>query len=118
MDNTPIIRNRNVAEPRVFITKWQPEIDKKVKRKKAFSRERDSKRGCNFEDNDDYDYDYEPAYNKKVIDSEQFTREFDGEHGVLYKDPFYNSRSYHIVYYEHIITYLNGDLYGDLYQIL
>jgi hypothetical protein len=43
MDNTPIIPYRNFAEPRVFVTKWQPEIDKKVKRKKAFSKDRDTK---------------------------------------------------------------------------
>ena len=43
MDHTPIIPSRNVAEPRVFVTKWQPEIDKKVKRKKAFSKDRDTK---------------------------------------------------------------------------
>ena len=96
MDNTPILPSRNFAEPRTFVTKWQPEIDKKVKRKKAFSRERDSKR-CNFEN----DEDFEPVYNKKVIDSEQITREFDDEYDVLYESPIYNSYSYHIAFYEY-----------------
>ena len=43
MDSEPVIRARNVAEPRTFITKWDQEIDKKVKRKKAFSKNRDTK---------------------------------------------------------------------------
>ena len=43
MDSEPVIRFRNVAEPRTFITKWDQEIDKKVKRKKAFSKNRDTK---------------------------------------------------------------------------
>jgi len=59
MDNTPIIRNRNVAEPRVFITKWQPEIDKKVKRKKAFSKDRYTKY---FDDSDNLNQWYKVKY--------------------------------------------------------
>ena len=43
MDSYPSFTIRNVAEPRTFVTKWQPEIDKKVQRKKAFSKDRDAK---------------------------------------------------------------------------
>jgi len=43
MDSQPTFTIRNVAEPRTFVTKWQPEIEQKVQRKKAFSKERDAK---------------------------------------------------------------------------
>jgi len=59
MDNTPIIPSRNVAEPRTFVTKWQPELDKKVKRKKAFSKDRDSKY---FDDYDNLNQWYRVKY--------------------------------------------------------
>jgi len=56
MNNEPLIRFRNVAEPRSFVTKWEKEISNKSSRKKAFSRERDTKRGENFEDTENYEY--------------------------------------------------------------
>ncbi len=39
----PIVKHRNFAEPRVFVTKWEKEINDKHKRKKAIHRDRDSK---------------------------------------------------------------------------
>jgi hypothetical protein len=55
MNYEPIIRFRNVAEPRSFVTKWEKELSDKATRKKAFSRERDTKRGENFEDTEKYE---------------------------------------------------------------
>jgi hypothetical protein len=54
MDYEPTIRSRNIAEPRTFVTKWEKELNDKASRKKAFSRERDTKRGENFVDTDIY----------------------------------------------------------------
>ena len=48
MDYEPTIRSRNIAEPRTFVTKWEKELNDKASRKKAFSRDRDAKRGENF----------------------------------------------------------------------
>jgi hypothetical protein len=48
MEYEPTIRSRNIAEPRTFVTKWEKELNDKASRKKAFSRERDTKRGENF----------------------------------------------------------------------
>jgi hypothetical protein len=43
MDSQPTFTIRNIAEPRKFVTKWAFEQDKKVQRKKAFSKDRDTK---------------------------------------------------------------------------
>jgi hypothetical protein len=43
MDSHPTFTIRNVAEPRTFVTKWEQEINKKVQRKKAFSKDRAAK---------------------------------------------------------------------------
>ncbi len=59
MDYEPIIRFRNVAEPRSFVTKWEKELTDKASRKKAISRERDTKRGENFEDTEKYEDQYQ-----------------------------------------------------------
>jgi hypothetical protein len=56
MNYEPLIRFRNVAEPRSFVTKWEKEISDKATRKKAISRDRDTKRGENFEDATTYEY--------------------------------------------------------------
>jgi len=47
-DHTPIIKQRNFAEPRVFITKWEKEINDKNKRKQGIQRDRDSKYNDTF----------------------------------------------------------------------
>jgi len=103
MDNTPIIPSRNVAEPRTFVTKWQPELDKKVKRKKAFSKERDFKRGGNFEDNDDYG-----EQSGQIEDIY-----YESHYGTLSNEPLYNSMHYNFIInndYD-IYTYFNDGLY-------
>ena len=58
MNHEPVIRFRPVAEPRTFVTKWETEIINKTSRKKAISRDRDTKRGENFEDTITYEYEY------------------------------------------------------------
>ena len=69
MDSEPVIRARNVAEPRTFITKWDQEIDKKVKRKKAFSKNRDSKYSDHFDnDNDVYTFHFNSVYSFVMCD--------------------------------------------------
>ena len=56
MNHEPVIRFRPIAEPRTFVTKWETELTNKALRKKAISRDRDTKRGENFEDTLAYEY--------------------------------------------------------------
>ena len=73
MDSQPTFTIRNIAEPRVFITKWATEQAKKVQRKKAFSRERDTKYSTfettlEFEEvQHDHDYDYSDNQQEEVL---------------------------------------------------
>ena len=86
MDSQPTFTIRNIAEPRKFVTKWATEQDKKVQRKKAFSRERDTKYST-FQDSPefeevhhDHDYevhhehDYENYYDYSGNQQEEFIR--------------------------------------------
>ena len=76
MDSQPTFTIRNIAEPRKFVTKWATEQDKKVQRKKAFSRERDTKYST-FQDSPefeevqlDHDYDYSGNQQEEFISND------------------------------------------------
>jgi hypothetical protein len=77
MNYDPVIRFRPIAEPRTFVTKWENEITNKTTRKKSISRDRDAKRGENFEDTYEYVYpqtDNDDYYNELAREENELCR--------------------------------------------
>lgn len=52
----PLVKSRNYPPQRIFVTKWDVEIDRNRIKKLSRSRERDSKYLHNFDDFDNFDY--------------------------------------------------------------
>ena len=58
MEYEPVIRPRNIAAPREFKTKWEPEIASKKLKRNAIMRDRASKRGPTLCGPKDFEEDY------------------------------------------------------------